>query len=187
MLRKRFLMCSVGFSLIETVVVITIVLIVAAITFPAYMSARKGAKISATISNLRQIHASALLYQADNGGGGNYGSLAVSGLPAVTDMISDPRLYELFRSPCGQHRSSNTDTATIYYPGIKVGLYDMEAELFKENLITVLDMMCSSPEIDLDEYEDVKIGYGILLSGQLVRRQAEGEYMEPDWWSLPMP
>ena len=177
MLRKR------AYSLIEVLVVIAILLIVAAIVAPVYAGAKKAAKISATISNLKQLHMAALLYQTESGAPGSYGPLSVSGLPASGDM----RAYlQLFKSPCGRHPSDFTDYATVYYPGLRPDRYDEDAARFQENLIVVLDMQCSDPTVDLYQPLDPKFGLGILLSGALIRKTDTGDFLDPGWWADPM-
>jgi prepilin-type N-terminal cleavage/methylation domain-containing protein len=57
-----------GFSLIELLVVIAIIALVIALLFPALSRVRRAAEKAACFSNLRQLHAAAMLYAQDNGG-----------------------------------------------------------------------------------------------------------------------
>lgn len=57
---------TVGFTLIELLVVIAIVGVLAAILIPVVGSARKKALLSQDINNLRQLHATTMLYANDN-------------------------------------------------------------------------------------------------------------------------
>lgn len=54
-----------GFTLIELLVVIAIIAILAGILFPVFARARESARKSRCLSNLRQIHAAALMYSQD--------------------------------------------------------------------------------------------------------------------------
>ncbi|HLO99497.1 MAG TPA: prepilin-type N-terminal cleavage/methylation domain-containing protein [Fimbriimonas sp.] len=55
-----------GFTLIELLVVIAIIAILAAILFPVFAQAKKAAKKTASLSNLKQIGTGVTLYLADN-------------------------------------------------------------------------------------------------------------------------
>ncbi len=55
-----------GFTLIELLVVIAIIAILAAILFPVFAQAKRAAKDSAALSNLKQTAVSHALYAADN-------------------------------------------------------------------------------------------------------------------------
>jgi len=70
--RNKFspwLACSSrGFTLIELLVVIAIIAILAALLFPAVISASKKGEVSACKNNLRQLHVAASLYSADHEG-----------------------------------------------------------------------------------------------------------------------
>src|SRR5689334_2966900 len=58
-----------GFTLIELLVVIAIIAILAAILFPVFAQARKSARTTACISNLKQIATASLMYAQDYDGG----------------------------------------------------------------------------------------------------------------------
>ena len=61
-------MSKKGFTLIELLVVIAIIAILAAILFPAFLTARNQARRSACLSNLRQLSSAMRLYADANGG-----------------------------------------------------------------------------------------------------------------------
>src|SRR5437870_12394037 len=63
MTRERRQHC--GFTLIELLVVIAIIAILAAILFPVFAQARDRARMSACVSNMRQIGAALLMYVQD--------------------------------------------------------------------------------------------------------------------------
>src|SRR5213592_5012251 len=54
-----------GFTLIELLVVIAIIAILAAIVFPVFAQARDRARMSACLSNMKQIGTSLMLYVQD--------------------------------------------------------------------------------------------------------------------------
>jgi prepilin-type N-terminal cleavage/methylation domain-containing protein len=58
-----------GFTLIELLIVIAIIAILAAILFPVFAQARKSARSTAAISNLKQIGLASVMYAQDYDGG----------------------------------------------------------------------------------------------------------------------
>ena len=54
-----------GFTLIELLVVIAIIAILAAILFPVFAQARERARMSACLSNMRQIGSALMMYVQD--------------------------------------------------------------------------------------------------------------------------
>ena len=56
-----------GFTLVEILIVLTIIGILAAILLPVFANARESARTAACASNLQQIHLAMQLYVADNG------------------------------------------------------------------------------------------------------------------------
>src|SRR5262249_15986220 len=63
-----------GFSLIELLVVVAIILIIASIAIPALLQARKSANESAAVANLRSLASAEFTYASRNAQ--NFGSMA---------------------------------------------------------------------------------------------------------------
>src|SRR5437870_8136292 len=63
MTRERRQHC--GFTLIELLVVIAIIAILAAILFPVFAQVREKARMSACLSNMRQIGSALMMYAQD--------------------------------------------------------------------------------------------------------------------------
>jgi type IV pilus assembly protein PilA len=63
-----------GFSLLELLIVVAIILIIATIAIPSLLRSRQAANESAAVANLRTINTAEVTYLSSNGG--NYGSLA---------------------------------------------------------------------------------------------------------------
>ncbi|HEY3267732.1 MAG TPA: prepilin-type N-terminal cleavage/methylation domain-containing protein [Armatimonadota bacterium] len=72
--RPRF-----GFTLIELLVVIAIIAILAAILFPVFAKARERAKLSACISNQKQLYHAITMYGDDNDGYMPFGIMFADG------------------------------------------------------------------------------------------------------------
>ena len=81
-----------GFSLIELLIVIFIILVIAAIAIPNLMRARMAANESSVVASLRAINTSEVVYAATYGGGfsTNLASLGSGGTPCTTATIPTP-------------------------------------------------------------------------------------------------
>jgi prepilin-type N-terminal cleavage/methylation domain-containing protein len=76
---------SKGFSLLELLIVVAIILIIATIAIPSLLRSRQAANESAAVANLRTINTAQVTYAST---GGNYGTLA--------GLIADRLLDETF-------------------------------------------------------------------------------------------
>ena len=70
-----------AFSLIEVLTCVGILGILVGLMLPVARSVRQGAKMSASLSNMRQFHLALKVYQADYDGEGRYGTPDQMGLP----------------------------------------------------------------------------------------------------------
>src|SRR5436190_1712653 len=62
-----------GFSLLELLIVVAIILIIATIAIPSLLRSRQAAQESSAVSNIRTINTAEVTYLSSNGG--NYGSI----------------------------------------------------------------------------------------------------------------
>lgn len=72
-----------GFSLIELLVVVAIILIIASIAIPALLQARKSANESAAVANLRSLASAEFTYASRNNQ--NFGTMANMGAANYVD------------------------------------------------------------------------------------------------------
>ena len=63
-----------GFSLLELLIVVAIMLIIATIAIPNLLTAMKASKETAAVSSLKAINAAQILYASSSGG--NFGAIA---------------------------------------------------------------------------------------------------------------
>src|SRR5688500_17213906 len=75
-----------GFSLLELLIVVAIILIIATIAIPSLLRSRQAANESAAVANLRTINTAQVTYLS--GAGGNYG--------AITDLVTGGLLDSRF-------------------------------------------------------------------------------------------
>jgi type IV pilus assembly protein PilA len=77
---------SKGFSLLELLIVVAIILIIATIAIPSLLRSRQAANESAAVANLRTINTSQITYLSSSGG--SYGD--------ITMLVSDGLLGSHF-------------------------------------------------------------------------------------------
>jgi prepilin-type N-terminal cleavage/methylation domain-containing protein len=73
-----------GFSLIELLIVVAIILTIAAIAIPNLLRARMAANQAAAVQNLRTITSAASTYSSTYGGGLPWSLTALGGMPPAT-------------------------------------------------------------------------------------------------------
>ncbi len=174
-----------GFTLVEVLCVITILVVLAGLTFPALGPAVHASKRSSAVSQLHQLGAAMIMYRTDWDGDGRYGTASVMGLPSEWLVVPPvdgyakhvPGSDNLWISPCFPHPlkkrvESNTpkmsyqffftDDADEYWPSYSPK-YQAASMLF-------VDEDCSDAASDPDVGYRSKLLLGVTVEGQL-RRQ----------------
>jgi len=77
-----------GFSLLELLIVVAIILIIATIAIPSLLRSRQAANESAAVANLRTINTAQVTYYSSSGG--NYGT--------ITDLVAGGFLDPTFKA-----------------------------------------------------------------------------------------
>ncbi len=94
-----------GFSLLETLAVVAIIAVLAAMLFPVMAAAKSSAKSTTCLSNLRQVNTSTLLYTSESDDRLPWGvskiiqrtsfpyetnltELEIAGIPAISDVLA---------------------------------------------------------------------------------------------------
>src|SRR5467141_3261065 len=83
-MRKR----QTGFSLIELLIVVAIILIIAAIAIPSFLSSRMSANEASAVANLRTVATAETAYSASYGGIGYSNALADLGDGGLSNCVA---------------------------------------------------------------------------------------------------
>ena len=95
-----------GFSLLELLIVVAIILIIATIAIPSLLRSRQAANESAAVANLRTVNTAEVTYLSS--AGGNYGTLA--------GLVSAGLLDDTFLGGATQPKAGYVYTITIASP-----------------------------------------------------------------------
>ena len=186
---------SKAFTLLEVLIALAIVTLVAAISYPVFSSAKKRAKETETISNLRQSWLALELYRQDHDGTGKlHGTSSQLGLPNVDQF------YLQIIQPLGlrwQPQPRRLGYGPLYYP---FNPSDFHAQVDLDQQSRKLDRWLShnrrleERSLLVGEFNHTEgcgphleqyclfLGFGIRLDGSTVRRQSTGKINEPEWW-----
>jgi len=93
-----------GFSLLELLIVVAIILIIATIAIPSLLRSRQAANESAAVANIRTINTAQVTYLSSNGG--NYG--------AITNLVSAGLLDSRFGGTVSGYNYTVTTTGPDY-------------------------------------------------------------------------
>ena len=98
-----------GFSLLELLIVVAIILIIATIAIPSLLRSRQAANESAAVAQLRTVNTAQVTYLSSSGGA--YGTLA----NLVTAGLLDSRFGTTPARVGGYDFTVNTDATGTYY------------------------------------------------------------------------
>ena len=103
---KRLMKSNKGFSLLELLIVVAIILIIATIAIPSLLRSRQAAQESSAVANLRTINTAEVTYLSSNQG--NYGDIP----SLITQGLVDSRFAPL--NPVSGYTYSVTASASDY-------------------------------------------------------------------------
>ena len=187
---------TVGFTLIETITVVAIILIVVAVSFPVFLSAKKKTGEVVTINNLRQLYVALEIYRTDYDGQGVYGHHAAMGLPNAWDASNEGWGFnvtslQVLYSGCMSHPSFGPEFSGRK-GGISYNVYDDEklddhpfeyyALKQESSLVVFQDDHCADPKIDIFDDASPKTLIGITISGSIRKETHTGIPFYLSWW-----
>lgn len=173
-----------GFSTLEIIVVIHIVAVLAALLYPVMASARREAKITRSMSQMRQIGVALTLYRADLGDEGPLGF----GLPPSSVHLR--RAQNL--SPDLVHTGGNPipGVATDIYawfpptlPASEKAMRDWNAyRMGNENPFLLFDVTQNASPNALNDAFDSRLVLAMRLDASVVRRRMSGVLLTYNTW-----
>lgn len=101
---------SAGFSLLELLIVVAIILIISTIAMPSLLRSRQAANESAAVSTLQLFNASQNIYMSGSGGFGTVDDLMADGL--IDDRFDSPKSGYRYVATLSADHLEYTITAT---------------------------------------------------------------------------
>lgn len=190
-----------GFTLTETMVVIVVMMVVAAISVPVLARAKAGALTRQSIHQMQQIYTAIQIYRSDHDANESDWTSSYSlGLPPDhTFLDSAYGVNEsLWRSPfqvsqdifdgsVGGELGHINYAAQGYRPDYKNSLYfiDRYLERYRENALLLSDAYCNPSGTDMINPFIKKRALGILISGRVVNELKTGNAAMLYFYSEP--
>lgn len=177
-----------AFSVVELMVVIAIILTLAALSFPAFVSARLRAKIEDDKQRLHQCQLACALYQIDSGSSSSLPFGLPSALDAIVEFKAGRTFYGLrssdMHSACGRHPMSLTPIFQWFLGDAPTGAGAEFLQRHGEQTPLFVDHNCNDPNLDLDAEWVTKRGIAVLANGSLVVRMRPGFIGRHTFWEM---
>jgi type II secretory pathway pseudopilin PulG len=178
--------------MVELLVVLAIIAVVVAITFPIWGSAKISARERQTESALHQTWLALEIYRQDYDSAADFGTSSQLGLPNALSFVTTwIKVGQWWTAP------GKFGYGPLYYPRDPSDSTFMGSPQFRQNLENWTDYStkngssavilgdfnhtegCSKYPLNFDcEYK----GFGVTLAGSLSRKSALGDINAPIWW-----
>lgn len=163
-----------AFTLIELLVVIAIILVLVAILFPVFNGARRSAKMTTSMSNLRQMAQALAIKRTTSGGFGDLDNLSLSG----DGSPLPPSFLE-----CQPGAPANNGIHAMWEIGTGTETWREYTDRVGDSAIAIVDMCWDEvDEGDPDSANRAHLGIGAYLDTHVKKRQKTGEWREFAWW-----
>lgn len=179
-----------GFTLAETLVVVSILMLAAALLTPVVLRAKEASKQSACASNLQQRHLAMSIYRERYDGSSLYGNCAAMGLPAHPGVVyielDTPRKVH----ECSGYPSSALLPAAYVYKVVceapwnsphKVREWQAYSREVGERMILYVDPNHNTTAAQGSPYMN-NLYIGVYLDGQLRKFVKRGDSTRFDFW-----
>lgn len=178
-----------GFTIVEVLCVMGIIALLAALLFPVLRTVRESALVSASESNLHQLHIETSLYRIDWNGEGIYGDAYSMGLPPMKVRDKALPLLASLQPPRAPHPISVAVGRRYwnYYLDPQLdGLEPSWEEIVvdkRDQMVLYFDPFNNDPGLPLDRGSYIsRFLIGVNLGGSIVRKRASRDWMDRDWW-----
>ena len=185
---KKINLKKSGYTLLELVVSILILLILAAMLFPVAARAVERSKIQESLGRLRQLHVAFTIYR-DEWGTGGFDSPQEIGMPMrgyiYTTYFGLGKTF--FESPCGYKDGIEANLKRLSYQYSWDGsqMHNDYYREYQENSLIFNDPHCNNDQTVWTNSYKTKRGLGVLMGGQLVNHLKRGFPGNLKWWSCP--
>ena len=177
-----------GFTIVELLIVVAILSVMAALLFPVFAAVRLEAKTTDSKAKLHNIFLALTLYRSDWGGTSDVGDLPELGIPSTPQLVKSAGWLGLgpegFTSGCATHLSILPHKEFLfYYPGEGGPKFVQASATYGDGLVMVVDNQCNAADVNVHNVYRTKRGLGVLLSGTLIDRTAQGDPYDPAWYA----
>jgi type II secretory pathway pseudopilin PulG len=173
--------------LIETLAVIAIVTVLAALSYPVYTRAVLKSREATAGQNLHQIGLATALYRADAGGEGIYGPMYAMGLPLILDQLkpygfTDAQIIWIPEERLSWRRAIYRRYATPEEEAGQSYKWSQYAQKNGDGVITNACMAFTQPGVEMFSPFDTYKGIGVRLDTSILTRVRGGNWSDYDWW-----
>ncbi len=170
-----------GFTLIEILIVLTIVVILAALIQPAFSETKKQAQVQASVLRLKQLYQTVEVYRTDY----DLANYTIESYPPFGTIYSTYLGLgkDFFKSPCGykQGIEDNQKKLSYQYVPYPGSVTEDHFRTYQQNSLIFRDPHCNTP-LQWNSAYMTKKKLGILANGRTVNEMAIGITTRLEWW-----
>lgn len=175
-----------AFTLLEALVVVSILTLLATLVYPSSAAAKSRAKVVKSIAQMRQIHLTYLQYRTDYQFDDNMTAAYGTGLPGSRKI-----------SELGLNQIADTGGNPAPWPAARYaipqpirGVPDHAINEWNEYANTGQSMICivdytHNPGNPRDDIARLRIAYGVYMDGRLARKESRGVLTRLSLWQQP--
>jgi prepilin-type N-terminal cleavage/methylation domain-containing protein len=178
-----------GFTLIEVLVVISIVAVLAGIALPVFAASKEQAKIAVCKQQLHQLQLALSLYRSEHDGDGQYGPATQMGLPPTGAQLMDVLKVPVRILQCSAPPNSVSRSGAVYMitfnddkPNPEVLTWGQYAREELDQSVVFADMNHGDRTIPMRSPFYPHKGFAVRLSGELFTVNKPGSWGELEWW-----